>query len=181
MSGPHTGSSEHSSAGYGSAGAAGLGLAAGAAGAGALYNPRSAKEIEAMGTRNQPHVMNPDETQGQGSTSQSPYPGDQARQAYLQYGPGGMTSSSSSSPAPGQGGSVPEALQPGRSTSPSSVAAAHEGGVRAGSAVIVHQDGGRVVMRKGEEAVDEEQEEQLPEIPPTYDSLVQAQQARGQQ
>ncbi|KAH9476149.1 hypothetical protein JR316_0011720 [Psilocybe cubensis] len=169
-------SSEHSSAGYG----------AGGVGAAGVYNPRSAKEIEALGLRAQqqqqyrPHVMNPDD------------PMQARHNAYLQYGPGGVPQQQMSFGAAGasssgqeQGQVLPDMLRPGagspvhgdahgRSTSVSSSAGA------AGSAVVVHQDGGRVVMRKGEAVREGEGEDEvdeagrMKEIPPTYDSLVGA-------
>lgn len=141
--------SEHSSGGYGpgvaAAGAAGaLGLAGGAAAAHA-HNRRSAKEMEALGAR----VTNPDD----------------ARAAYLQYGPGGTQSVGPGQyyGAQGEGGSngngyVPDALRPGLGS--------------VGSGVVVHQDGGRVPGKGRAPAVDVGQEDQLPEIPPTYDSLL---------
>ena len=139
--------SEHSSGGYGpgvvGAGAAGaLGLVGGAA-AGHAYNRRSAKEMEALGAR----VTNPDE----------------ARAAYLQHGPapgqyynGGGEGSNGNGYANGSGAGS-EGLRPA--------------GGSVGSGVVVHQDGGRV-MGKGRTPAVEEQEDQLPEIPPTYDSLL---------
>ncbi|PPQ91094.1 hypothetical protein CVT25_013132 [Psilocybe cyanescens] len=184
-----------SSSDHSSGGGAGY-AAAGALGAAGVYNPRSAKEMEAMGMRqqyqNRPHVTNPDDPQSANM---------QARHsAYLQYGPGGGAQPQTQQPqqhangmslgsAAGAGASsssgadhvvLPDSLRPGagsphnanvhgRSTSVSS---------GAGSAVVVHQDGGRVVMRKGE-AVQEEDEEQLREIPPTYDSLVQDRRGEG--
>ena len=114
---------------------------------------RNAKEMEAMG-----RVVNPDEGRGQ---QQQQIPDFQ--QAYLENGPGlhyqqqqqqqrqHITSSSTSS-----------AVSP-QSHSPSVS--------RAGTAVVVHADGGRVVIpSKGEEAEGEEREV-LREIPPTYDSI----------
>lgn len=147
-------SSEHSSSGAGPYG----GMASVSGGA---YRPRSAKEIEAMGGHTgQPHVMNPDEA-GAGPSSAYP-PGaappmphsmynEQSRLAYLQNGPGHV---SMPSPMQSTNSGVPDALRPG-----------------AGSGVIVHQDAGRVPMRKGERT-QEEEEQQPREIPPTYDSLV---------
>ena len=98
---------------------------------------RSAKEIEAMGG-GRSMISNPDE-----NGRQQMIPAFQ--QAYLQTGPGPHQhqqqyfplSSPSTSPVPSQ----------------STVS-------RAGTAVVVHEDGGRVVER-----------ELSPEIPPTYDSL----------
>lgn len=111
---------------------------------------RNAKEMEAMGRV----INNPDD--GRGGQQQLPA----FQQAYLQTGPGPhqqqqqYQSSSSSTPVPSQ---YPPSSQ---SPTPS----------RAGTAVVVHEDGGRVVLRgKGEEA--EEREVLNPEIPPTYDSL----------
>ncbi|KAF8153742.1 hypothetical protein B0H34DRAFT_718970, partial [Crassisporium funariophilum] len=130
--------------------------------------------MEAMGMRG-PYVANPDEEynpyapggqqhqqqhqqpqqqgqsqgqQGQQGQGQQQYPGGQAYQAYLQHGPHPSTSfqnppASSSGPS-----NVPDSLRPGASTP----------GARPGSAVVVHADGGRVVMRKGD-AVDEEGED----------------------
>lgn len=107
---------------------------------------RHAKEMEAMGRV----VANPDEAHGQ-------FP---AFQAYLQNGPGPhqpqqypQSSSSSASPAP-----VPSHQY--QNSQPQT----------AGSAVVVHADGGRVVLRKGGDA-EGEGEVLSPEIPPTYDSL----------
>ena len=112
---------------------------------------RNAKEMEAMG---RVFIANPDEARGQ-----QHLPAFQ--QAYLQTGPGPhqqqqhqyMSSSSSSTAQPQQYSQ--------QSHSPPVT--------RAGTAVVVHEDGGRVVLRKGEEAG--EREVLNPEIPPTYDSL----------
>ena len=104
---------------------------------------RNAKEMEAMGRF---IATNPDEGRGQ-------FPAFQ--QAYLQTGPGPhqhqqyMPSSSSSTPIPSQQFSQ----QP-----------------HSPAAVVVHADGGRVPLQKGEEA-EEDRVELSPEIPPTYDSL----------
>jgi hypothetical protein len=174
-------SSEHSSSGYGpAAGMMAAGAAAGGA-AGAYYgshnqnsrfsNPRSAKEMEALRMRNAgAHVMNPDseyppENGGASTAHPNAHPSEQARQSYLQYGPN-------------NGGAVPTALQPGRPQS-MSTSQSHS---YAGSNVIVHRDGGRVELpRKGQEASQDEEEQQMPtEIPPTYDSLLQGQ-GKGQQ
>ncbi|CAA7263979.1 unnamed protein product [Cyclocybe aegerita] len=160
----NSGSSDHSSAG------------APSAAVGGVYNPRSAKEMEAMGLHAQPHVTNPDEGYYQPHVQQQIHhhgihPGTPVHQAYLQYGPGGAPAATP--PVLGQqyGASsqtnVPDTLRPGHSAD--SHAHSGPGSSAAGAAVVVHEDGGRVVMRKGE-AVDEE-EEQPPEIPPTYDSL----------
>ncbi|KJA26571.1 hypothetical protein HYPSUDRAFT_52453 [Hypholoma sublateritium FD-334 SS-4] len=146
--------SEHSSGGYGAGGGvagAGAAGALGLAGAAHAHNRRSAKEMEALGAR----VTNPDE----------------ARAAYLQYGPGGAQSVGPGQyyPAQGEGGSgangsgngngyVPDALRPGLGS--------------VGSGVVVHQDGGRVLGKGRAPAVEEGAEDQLPEIPPTYDSLL---------
>ena len=102
---------------------------------------RNAKEMEAMGMA---VVANPDDIPGQ-------LPGFQ--QAYLQSGPGPhqqqyLSSSSSSTAVPTQHSPTPS---------------------RAGTAVVVHADGGRVVLRKGEG--EGEPEALNTEIPPTYDSL----------
>lgn len=101
---------------------------------------RNMKEMEAMGSV----IANPDEGQS--------LPAFQ--QAYLQTGPGPHQQqqqqhymSSSSSPVPSQLSPTPS---------------------RAGTAVVVHEDGGRVVLRKGGEV---EAEAEVAEIPPTYDSL----------
>ena len=107
---------------------------------------RNAKEVEAMGRV----VTNPD---GQIPAFQ---------QAYLRTGPGihqqqqGQYLPSSSSSA------IPVPLQYPQQSHPPTIS-------RAGAAVVVHEDGGRVVLRKGEEA--EGEREVLSEIPPTYDSL----------
>ncbi|PPQ86158.1 hypothetical protein CVT26_000406, partial [Gymnopilus dilepis] len=169
-----SGGSEHSSSGVGPysgfsggsvAGGAMGGAVGGAMGAmGGVYNPRSQKEMEARGGGMR--LANPDDPQ---------------RQAYLQYGPGGIAvpqQGGSSSPPPGQqffgypqmhqpgqpsyGGSstegsnaIPPNLRPGSGsfsasshTSASGAAGPSRPSVepRAGSAVIVHQDGGRVVL-----------------------------------
>lgn len=123
---PYGGSgSEHSSSGYGpgaaSLGAAGVAAAAGGVGSMAAYNRRSAKEMEAFGSRagSQPHVTNPDEQ----------------RQAYLQYGPGPWAGQQAGEGS-GAGMSMPEP-RPGMPT--------------ANSGVVVHQDGGRVPVGKGRE------------------------------
>jgi len=113
---------------------------------------RNAKEMEAMGGV---MIANPDDGAVTGSGGGQPLPGFQ--QAYLQSGPGPhhqqrpYSSSSSSTP-------VPSHLQQ-HSPTPSS----------AGTAVVVHEDGGRVVMRKG--GGEGEGEVMGSEIPPTYDSL----------
>jgi hypothetical protein len=100
---------------------------------------RNAKEMEAMGRA---VVANPDDIPGQHLGFQ---------QAYLQSGPGPHQQQYSSS------SSTPVATQ--HSPTPS----------RAGTAVVVHEDGGRVVLRKGEG--EGEAEALNTEIPPTYDSL----------
>ena len=113
---------------------------------------RNAKEMEALGRV----IHNPDEGRAyQQSQQQQQLPAFQ--QSYLQSGPGPhqhhqqqLSSSSSATTA------YPQSQSP----TPS----------RAGTAVVVHEDGGRVVMRKGEE-VEGEGEVLNPEIPPTYDSL----------
>jgi hypothetical protein len=161
-------------------------MAAGAAGAyygqnqnqnNRVSNPRSAKEMEAMRMRmGGSRVMNPDSEyppENGGPSMPMPmgmpapnahnpnsnYPSEQARQAYLQYGPN-------------NGGALPAALQPGRTQSLSTSQSRSES--YAGSSVIVHRDGGRVEMpRKGQEAAEEEEQQMPTEIPPTYDSLLQ--------
>jgi hypothetical protein len=104
---------------------------------------RHAKEMEATG---RVVIANPDDGPGQ-------LPGFQ--QAYLQSGPGPhhqrVVSSSSLTSNP-------------VSTTTSQHSPSHS---RAGTAVVVHEDGGRVVLRKGEG----EPEVLNSEIPPTYDSL----------
>ncbi|KIM37783.1 hypothetical protein M413DRAFT_255569 [Hebeloma cylindrosporum] len=180
------GSSEHSSSAYG--GIAGVGAVMG----GQYGNEqqqqqqqRSAKEMEAMGMR-APHVMNPDDAAG---GYYPPGVHSQTRQAYLQNGPVGSSSQqqqqqqfyrSGSPPMASSSSGVPDALRPGLPQSQSQYASASTSSsspppaLLPGSAVVVHQDGGRVVMRKGER-VDEEAAEEgagLSEIPPTYDSLV---------
>jgi len=103
-------------------------------------------------------IANPDEGRGQ---QQQQLPAFQ--QSYLQSGPGPhqhqhpqyvVSSSSSSTTVPG----TQYPRQQSQSPTPS----------RAGTAVVVHEDGGRVVLGKGAE---EEKEVMNPEIPPTYDSL----------
>ena len=88
-------------------------------------------------------VANPDDVPGQLSSFQ---------QAYLRSGPGlhqqHCLSSSSSTPVPTKHSPMP---------------------LRAGTAVVVHDDGGRVVLCKGEG--EGEAEALNAEIPPTYDSL----------
>ncbi|KAF8883913.1 hypothetical protein CPB84DRAFT_1827577 [Gymnopilus junonius] len=150
--GSNSAGSEHSSSGVGPY-----------SGGGVVYNPRSAKEMEARGMR----LVNPDNNVG-----------DPQYQAYLQYGPGGIAQQGQASSALGSlimdmgihntpGSSPTSALSSSLSGSPPDQ--------QAGSAVIVHQDGGRVVMRKGEAGGIQEEEEQGPsEIPPTYDSLPNA-------
>ena len=119
---------------------------------------RNAKEMEAMGRV----ISNPDDV-GRGQQQlQQQFPAFQ--QAYLQTGPGlhqqhqYRPSSSSST-----GGGVP--IQQQQHTQQQQSLS------RAGTAgVVVHADGGRVVIpNKGEEAG--EGEVLSPEIPPTYDSL----------
>jgi len=104
--------------------------------------------MEAMGRV----ISNPDDGRGQLPAFQ---------QSYLQSGPGPHQQqqypSSSSSTA------VPFQPQHPQSQSPTPS--------RAGTAVVVHEDGGRVVLGKGEEAEGEREEVLNPEIPPTYDSL----------
>ncbi|KAF9556215.1 hypothetical protein CPC08DRAFT_725904 [Agrocybe pediades] len=162
--------SEHSSSGTGPY----VGIAGAAVGAGGAYRPRSAKEIEAMGggagRMGQPHVMNPDEgggPSGYPAGAAPPMPmaqhgmyNEQSRLAYLQNGP--MQSSSSYYDQPNSESGVPDSLRPGNGA----------GGV------IVHQDGGRVPMRKGER-IREEEEEQPAEIPPTYDSIADRREGQG--
>lgn len=111
---------------------------------------RHAKEMEAMGRV----IANPDEVIGGPQAQQQQYGQFPAYQAYLQNGPGPhqqhqyQPPSSSSMPAP---------LHPSQASQ------------SAGSAVVVHEDGGRVVLRKGGDV--DEGEALSPEIPPTYDSL----------
>ena len=106
---------------------------------------RNAKEIEAMGG-GRVMIANPDENGRQIPAFQ---------QAYLQNGPG------------------PHQQQYLPSTSSSVPSHQQHRVSRAGTAVVVHEDGGRVVLRgKGEEGEEEGEREVLsPEIPPTYDSL----------
>lgn len=106
---------------------------------------RNAKEIEAMGG-GRVMIANPDENGRQIPAFQ---------QAYLQNGPGPHQQQY----LPSSSSSVPSHQQHRVS--------------RAGTAVVVHEDGGRVVLRgKGEEGEEEGEREVLsPEIPPTYDSL----------
>ena len=106
---------------------------------------RNAKEMEATGRI---VIANPDEGAGQ-------LPGFQ--RAYLQIGPGpqhqrGLSSSSLTTTTTNAARSSQASPTPSR----------------AGTAVVVHEDGGRVVLRKGET---EEPEVLNTEIPPTYDSL----------
>jgi LPXTG-motif cell wall-anchored protein len=100
---------------------------------------KNAKEMEAMGRA---VVVNPDDVPGVSGF----------QQAYLQSGPGPHHQqhlpSSSSTP-------VPTRHSPTLS--------------RAGTAVVVHEDGGRVVLSKGDG--EGEAEALNTEIPPTYDSL----------
>jgi len=107
---------------------------------------RHAKELEANGRI---AIANPDD-HGAGQR-----PGFQ--QAYLQTGPGpqhqrGLSSSS-----------LTTTTNAVRSSQPSPTPS------RGGTAVVVHEDGGRVVLRKGE--TEGEPEVLNTEIPPTYDSL----------
>ena len=151
VSAAHTGPasvSEYSSSAGGPGGALGAGAA------GALAGGRSAKEMEAMGHRPSHSggmtLANPDEP----NPNTHGHPSQQQHQAYLQYGPGASD--------------VPDALRPGGSSHP------HTPLARPGSAVVVHEDGGRVILpRKGDRngAQEEVEEEQPAEIPPTYDSL----------
>ena len=114
------------------------------AGGGAYYNnPRSAKEMEALGIRGGVHVMNPSHDgeysqnapgQGLGQGMYAGGVGEVAHQAYLAGGP-------SPSNFAGTGGRP--------------------------QSVVVHRDGGRVSV------IGPEEEEHVveAEIPPTYDSL----------
>jgi len=134
-----TNTTNSSSAGFGG----GVG-----AGGGAYYNnPRSAKEIEALGLRGGAHVMNPSQDggeypqHGQGMMYSAGGVGEAAHQAYLAGGP-----------------------------SPSNnfaVAGGRPGAVSPPGSVVVHRDGGRVSV------IGQEEEEHVveAEIPPTYDSL----------
>ena len=154
-----------------------------------------------------PHIMNPDHTTAGGTAGGGYYPvgvHSQTTQAYLQQGPVAASGShqyqqqqkqqqqyynSGGAPLPSDARTgIPDALRAGGGSQPhhhhthapsASVSTTASAPVRAGSAVVVHQDGGRVVMRKGER-VDEEREEPLEEIPPTYDSLVQGSSPGGE-
>ena len=120
---------------------------------------RNAKEMEAMGGR--VIISNPDEGRGQ------QFSAFQQQQSYLQTGPGPqhqqqqyLPSSSSSSSMMAIPSQYPQQQQQPQSTVS-----------RAGTAVVVHEDGGRVVLGKGDEAEGDREEVLNPEIPPTYDSL----------
>ena len=111
---------------------------------------RNAKEMEAMGRV----IYNPDD--GRGGQQQLPA----FQQAYLQTGPGPHQQQHQQYPSSSSSTTVPSQYPQSQSPTPS----------RPGTAVVVHDDGGRVVFRaKGEET--EDGEVLNPEIPPTYDSL----------
>jgi len=116
---------------------------------------RNTKETEAMGRV----VMNPDDRIGGGPQGQyGPQQGQQGQlpavQAYLRNGP-----------VPHRQQYNPSSSQPYQNPQNQSQSSA-----RPGTAVVVHEDGGRVVLRKGGEG-EGEGEVLSPEIPPTYDSL----------
>ncbi|KAF8815246.1 hypothetical protein BYT27DRAFT_6734866 [Phlegmacium glaucopus] len=121
---------------------------------------RNAKEAEAMGRV----IMNPDDGLGggQGQQGQQQYGQNPAFQAYLQNGPAPHQHQYHPSSSSSQQYQNPQhqyqTSQPLQDQTPA----------RPGTAVVVHEDGGRVVLRKGEES---EREVLSPEIPPTYDSL----------
>ncbi|KAJ6621149.1 hypothetical protein B0H10DRAFT_2018968 [Mycena sp. CBHHK59/15] len=114
------------------------------------YNPRSAKEREALGARRSPGlgVANPPQENEPRSMSRN-Y--DEQYQAYLQDGPQNASRRSLI------GGKEP-------ATPPMSPTASSSGASRRTSGVLVHQDGGRVDPA---ETVSED----VDEIPPTYDSI----------
>lgn len=115
------------------------------------YNPRSAKEREAVGARRSGNfaVANPsNELESRGMLNDQ----DEQYQAYLRGGPQGV-----------RRGSQSEYMD--SSSHPISPAGSSSGAAqRAGGGVLVHQDGGRV-----EPGI--VPQEEADEIPPTYDSL----------
>ena len=117
---------------------------------------RHAKEMEAMGRV----IANPDGGQQQQQQQQLPA----FQQSYLQTGPGPHQQQQHPQYVVSSPSSSSTAQYPLSSHSPTPS--------RAGTAVVVHEDGGRVVLRKGEgEEAEGEREVLSPEIPPTYESL----------
>ena len=119
---------------------------------------RNAKEMEAMGRV----VANPDDRVPGGQQGQQQQYGQfPAFQAYLQNGPG-----------PHQQQQQQQQQQQYHPSSSSSTPVPSQATAGPGTAVVVHEDGGRVVLRKGGDAEGETEADVLsPEIPPTYDSL----------
>lgn len=147
-------------------------------GMGMAGGPRSAKEREAMGRYGVGGltVANPEEGDNLGEGSGFSQQQQQQRAAYMQNGPG-PGAYVQNQPGVGRMRSIEHGGYVGPGAQSAVLDYAGSGAsvpspARRGSAVVVHQDGGRVQIRgKGTEAADEEEEEEPSEIPPTYDSI----------